>query len=77
MMVDAFCPKHHIKYGGQVRPGEKIECPMCKTEKGQTLNKPVTPTPAPVSIHTPPPNPSRPNKPDNNQLPNYGSNFIR
>jgi len=36
--VDAFCPKHG-KYGGQVRPGEKLECPLCKAEK----NRPIIP----------------------------------
>ena len=79
-MIDAFCPKHHIKYGGQVRPGQTIECPMCKAEKSQvaSTSKPATTTMAPgTSVHTPPPNPSVPNKPNNNQLPNYGPNFIR
>lgn len=48
-MVDAFCPKHKIKYGGQLRPGDKLECPKCKAEK---LHAAVT------TVHTPPPKPA-------------------
>ena len=47
-MVDAFCPKHKIKYGGQVHPGEKLECPRCKAEREQNSK------PAPVAVQTPP-----------------------
>ncbi len=50
-MVDAFCPKHKLKYGGQVHPGEKLECPKCKAERGQA---------ATATVHTPPPKPAAP-----------------
>lgn len=56
-MVDAFCPKHKIKYGGQIRPGEKLECPRCKAEKLQAPPAEVN-KPAPAVAHVPPPKPA-------------------
>jgi len=69
IMVDAFCPKHG-KYGGLIHPGEKLECPKCKAA---TTSKPITQ----VTVHIPRPGYSATSKTNNNQVINYGPNFIR